>query len=732
MLNRLSMGAKITCIFMCALLPVIWMSYLFTMEKLAVSDFAKKEKQGNSILSSVIQSVEKVALLHGMGIENSSNADKEVVLSDLQAASNSLREKSQDVSLPNTHDNFLKTIKSIDDVMQGQKNASQKAFDEFAPLIEVIGNESGLVLDPDLDSFYVMDAVVVQIFPIFESLARIMDYQRESSKDVLQNKILAVGKIRTHLAALEKDYHTASKNNASGVIEKALEEKMGNVVKAMTPLLETLEKEEKITLDDYKKAVTSLGSLWLHAQEQLENLLNDRIDNVYGSLFKNLGGVAFLLMGVVAVCFVIGRFISKNMQRLLEYTNTVQATGDFSKKLQLQTHDEIGDLSKGFNAFVSFVSDAQKREKEIFEKHKNDTEQRLSLERRVSENMKCVLEKASKGHLSERMQDTHAEGMHSAMSRSVNALLQTTQTALDEVAKVAHALAQGDLTKSVELNAEGVFGVLKNNMDTMSIRLSKTIQSIQLAVEETVHASREIAQGILDLEKRTSTQSRTVQEISQVLSTIASSVTQTNDNAQHIQASSVDAATSLKNGVNTSENSTRLMGRITQSSKEMSNIIEVIDNIAFQTNLLALNAAVEAARAGDAGKGFAVVAEEVRSLAQKSSTSSQQIRELLSRNHTYVQEGEDSVNAVQDILSSTSCVIEAMVSHIQMISDNSRTQLNSVQEINGLVERFESDIQGNAALVTEYASTLSSLESQTGNLSSMISYFNIGTSQPVH
>lgn len=730
MLNRLSIGAKITSIFICALLPVLWVSYLFTMEKLSVSDFAQKEKQGNSVLYNIIQSVEKISLLHGM--QDISHDAKQSVVLNLQSSLNLLKEQSKENSFPNTQDNFSKTLKSMDDVIQGKKNASSKAFEEFDQLIEVIGNESGLVLDPDLDSFYVMDAVVVQIFPILESLASIMDYQHQSSKDVVQNKILAVGKIKTHLAALEKDYRTAAKNNASGEIEKSLDQKTMNVVKTITPLLDTLEKQETLSLQDYTKAVTSLSTLWVHAQGQLENLLNERIDNVRGSLFTNLGGAAFLLVLVVAVCFVIGRVISRNMQKLLEYTQNVQKTGDFSKTLMLHTHDEIGELSKGFNAFVSFVNQSQQREKEIFEKHKNDAEQRHSLERKISQDMRDVLEKASKGHLNERMNETHEEGMHGAMSRSINVLLQTTQIALDEVAKVAHALANGDLTKSIDLKAEGVFGTLKNNMNTMSLNLSKTIQSIQVAIQETVHASREIAQGILDLENRTSTQSRTVQEVSQAVSDIASSAAQTNDNAQHIQTSSVDAAKSLKNGVNTAENSTRLMDRITQSSKEMSNIIEVIDNIAFQTNLLALNAAVEAARAGDAGKGFAVVAEEVRCLAQKSGASSKQIRDLLFRNHKYVQEGEDSVKAVQEILSSTSRAIEDMVAQIQMISTNSQAQLNSVQEINGLVEKFESDIQGNASLVTEYASTLSSLESQTGNLSSMMHYFKIHTSQPLH
>jgi methyl-accepting chemotaxis protein len=277
----------------------------------------------------------------------------------------------------------------------------------------------------------------------------------------------------------------------------------------------------------------------------------------------------------------------------------------------------------------------------------------------------------------------------------------------------------------------GVFKDLQESINSMSLRLSGTVQRIHEAVQETAFACSEITSGVVDLEKRTVFQEENVHRISRVLLNISESVDQSNEQTQAIARHSTQATKTLESGVIAVQNSSVLMDKIKDSSKHIENIMQVIDEIAFQTNLLALNAAIEAARAGEAGKSFAVVAEEVRSLAKQCGDSSQQIRHLIETNNKHVLDGVQSVGEVNAILSSTSEVIHHIAESVKRVTENSHNQLTYVHDINGLMRDFESDIQNNSALVTECVSTLNSLERQTHTLSEMTNYFKT-EDRPMH
>ena len=138
MLNRMSIGAKIVCIFMCALLPVAWMSYLFTIEKLAVAEFAQKEQQGNRLLGTVIQNVEKIAMMHDLNVNDGPQKSKQNLLSDIKSSAHLLSQDEKSMSLQNIQDTFSKALKGLDDVVQGRQNAVQASFSHFSAISYII------------------------------------------------------------------------------------------------------------------------------------------------------------------------------------------------------------------------------------------------------------------------------------------------------------------------------------------------------------------------------------------------------------------------------------------------------------------------------------------------------------------------------------------------------------------------------------------------------------------
>jgi methyl-accepting chemotaxis protein len=168
------------------------------------------------------------------------------------------------------------------------------------------------------------------------------------------------------------------------------------------------------------------------------------------------------------------------------------------------------------------------------------------------------------------------------------------------------------------------------------------------------------------------------------------------------------------------------MHRIEQSSGQISNIIGVIDEIAFQTNLLALNAGVEAARAGEAGRGFAVVAQEVRELAQRSAKAAKEIKDLISNSTHEVESGVKLVRETGEVLKTIEQYIITINHHMDAIATSAREQSTGLAEVNTAVNQMDQVTQQNAAMVEETNAASASLATEAGRLRELISQFNLG------
>jgi methyl-accepting chemotaxis protein len=271
------------------------------------------------------------------------------------------------------------------------------------------------------------------------------------------------------------------------------------------------------------------------------------------------------------------------------------------------------------------------------------------------------------------------------------------------------------------------FEFLRHDLNRSVNQLCDTFKEISASVEVIGQGTREIGQGVGDLSKRTESQAATLEETAAALEEITANVTSSAQRAQEAR----DVAGSAKANAETSGNvvsqAVDAMSRIEDSSSKISNIIGVIDEIAFQTNLLALNAGVEAARAGEAGRGFAVVAQEVRELAQRSAKAAKEIKDLIQNSAAEVSTGVRLVSDTGRALRTISKLIVEINDHVVAISTAAREQSTGLSEVNGAVNGMDQTTQQNAAMVEESSAAAATLASEATKLHGMIGQFNLGS-----
>lgn len=296
---------------------------------------------------------------------------------------------------------------------------------------------------------------------------------------------------------------------------------------------------------------------------------------------------------------------------------------------------------------------------------------------------------------------------------------------------LAEKIAQGDLTSIIEPQSTDELGRLTMAMATMNDRLREMITQIKESVTHVASASSEISAGNIDLASRTEEQAAAVVETAASMEELTSTVKRNADNAREASKLAGVAAEHARSGGGIVWDVVNTMGAITDSSKKISEIINVINGISFQTNILALNAAVEAARAGEQGRGFAVVAGEVRALAQRSANAAKEIAALIKESVDRVHTGSEMANkagsTMEQIVSSVTNVSGIM----SEISDASDEQSRGIDQIGKAVTELDSTTQQNAALVQESSAAASSLEEQASQLSRLVSAFKLNHDEPV-
>jgi len=343
-----------------------------------------------------------------------------------------------------------------------------------------------------------------------------------------------------------------------------------------------------------------------------------------------------------------------------------------------------------------------------------------------------LVEAAAAGNFSARIHTQGKDGFFLKLVEGLNQLVHTADQGLNDVVRVLGAISKGDLTEKITDDYAGTFGELKNYCNQTTENLTAMMSDIRNATEMIFTASSEIAQGNADLSSRTEQQAANLEETASSMEELTSTVKLNADNAKQANVLAEKASVVATDGGSLIQQVVATMNDINQSARKISDIIGVIDGIAFQTNILALNAAVEAARAGDQGRGFAVVASEVRTLAQRSANAAKDIKVLINDSVQKIESGNSLVNKSGETMNEIVNSIKRVNDIMSEIAAASNEQSSGIEEVSTAVSQMDEMTQQNAALVEEAAAAAESLQSQADQLTQNVAQFKLSKDQQSH
>ena len=404
-------------------------------------------------------------------------------------------------------------------------------------------------------------------------------------------------------------------------------------------------------------------------------------------LYAGAGLVLLLIAGGV---FVIGRKVVVPIEGIARYMRQLSA-GEISLEAPYQGRsDEIGDMAQSVAMFRDGMISHRRAETD------------LAAERSTAEAERRKTEAAREAALAQ-----------------LNAVVKEMSAGLDNLAK---GNLKFRLLEWFPFDFKGLRMDYNQAMDAIEVTIAGIVEN----TENIQSGAREITQASDDLSRRTEQQAATLEQTAAALDQITETVRKTAEGADEAHRLVTDSKAVAENSGGVVHETITAMSDIETSSKQIGNIIGVIDEIAFQTNLLALNAGIEAARAGEAGRGFAVVATEVRALAQRSTTAAKEIKDLISASGAQVENGVKLVGETGKALGLIVTQVERLNAVVSEIAASAREQATGLAEVNTAVNQMDQVTQQNAAMVEETTAASHSLAHQAGALAQLASIFQVG------
>ncbi|QQR41288.1 Cache 3/Cache 2 fusion domain-containing protein [Devosia rhizoryzae] len=483
---------------------------------------------------------------------------------------------------------------------------------------------------------------------------------------------------------------------------------------------------------------TILGKTYYAAYQPILNksgkplaLLFVGIDHAHvdGIIYDTLRLILIVGAATLVVLGAIGWALSRQMMRPIPKLAGVMkeiAAGDYSAEVPFSHRgNEVGEMARAVEVFRDNglkMSTMSEEERAASERRRIErTDMMVALQAAFGE----VVDAAIAGDFSKRVHAQFPDRELNSLAGSVNALVETVDRGVTETGQVLAAMAHADLTQRMVGDYQGSFAKLKEDTNAVAEKLSDVIGSLRVTSRALKTATGEILSGANDLSERTTKQAATIEETSAAMEQLATTVAQNARMADDANKSANAVSTNASRSGEVMDQANAAMERITQSSGKISNIIGMIDDIAFQTNLLALNASVEAARAGDAGKGFAVVAVEVRRLAQSAAQASSEVKALIEASASEVKGGSDLVSSAARQLRDMLGEVSANAQLMQSIAKASQEQAAAIDQVGVAVRTLDEMTQHNAALVEETNAAMEQTEAQASELDRVVDIFTI-------